>query len=65
MDKLGKAAGQPAVVLALNEMLLDDWTTNEVLQSHSICPKYDNLPVLNKGVFDVTGNRRITAGRCL
>ena len=42
----------PALVDATPKSL----TTSEALLSHPIRPKYDNLPVLNKGVFEVTGN---------
>ena len=56
----------PALVDATPKSL----TTNEALQSHPIRPKYDNLPVLNKGVFDkgvfaAAGNSGIDVDRSL
>ena len=51
----------PALVDATPKSL----TTNEALQSHPIRPKYDNLPVLNKGVFAAAGNSGIDVDRSL
>ena len=51
----------PALVDATPKSL----TTNEAFLSHPIRPKYDNLPVLNKGVFAAAGNSGIDVDRSL
>ena len=56
----------PALVDATPKSL----TTNEAILPHPIRPKYDNLPVLNKGVFDkgvfaAAGNSGIDVDRSL